>query len=148
MSEEELKALYDEGFIETTVETKLNWFIHDMVSYEIDLSTIERIIKVVALMYCIPSEKINQMLLYAKSKCEERIEYGISNQISGTAALNEESENHSFLLEKEMKVRFVVLNVFRVQMSQMNMLSISSKRRKSKFIYKICIVCKELGKTH
>lgn len=68
LNQEEIESLFMDDFIETTVETKLNWFIHDMVSYEIDLSTIERIIKVVALMYCINPEKISQMLLYAKSK--------------------------------------------------------------------------------
>jgi len=46
-----LDDLLNEDDIKRTVETKLNWFIHDMVSYEIDLETIENIVKVIALMY-------------------------------------------------------------------------------------------------
>ena len=103
MSEEDLKSLFKDNFIEITVETKLNWFVQDMVSYEIDLSTIENIIKVIALMYCVSDDKVSQILLLAKAKCEERIEYGRSNQLSSMAALNEESETQSLLIEKDIK---------------------------------------------
>jgi hypothetical protein len=101
MDQEDQFAMFEDGFIETTIETKLNWFIQDMVSYEIDLSTIEKVIKVIGLMYCISVSKIQQILLLAKSKCEELIEYGQANQLSQEAALNEESKTQSYHLEKQ-----------------------------------------------
>ena len=36
-----IEGLLDTKDLSEIVETKLNWFIHDMVSYEIDLQTIE-----------------------------------------------------------------------------------------------------------
>ena len=72
-----------------------------MVSYEIDLSAIECIIKVIALMYWVSDDIVSQILLLAKSKWEERIQYGQSNQIGTGSALNEISETESLLIEKE-----------------------------------------------
>lgn len=95
--------MFEDNFLETTVETKLTWFIHDMVSYEIDLSIIENIIKVISLMYCVSDDKISQILLLAKSKCEERNEYGQSNQLGASSALNELSETESMLIEQDIK---------------------------------------------
>ena len=100
-SNEALNSIFEDEYIETIVETKLTWFVNDMVSYEIDLSAIESIIKVIALMYWVDDDKVSQILLLAKSKCEERIQYGQSNQLGIGAALNEVSETESLLIEKE-----------------------------------------------
>jgi hypothetical protein len=88
----EAEINFDYPSISKVVETKLNWFICDMISYEIELSSIERIVKCVSFMYSLRSKIISQILLLAKSKCEERMQYGESNQIGGGAAISEASE--------------------------------------------------------
>lgn len=103
VSADDLDDLLNEDDVMKTVETKLNWFVHDMISYEINLSSIENIIKSIALMYCLPEVSTTQILLFAKSKWEERLEYGFSDQVNEGAALNEVSINESILIEKEIE---------------------------------------------
>lgn len=103
MCGDQLEALFEEGFIEATVENKITWFIHDMVSYEITLGAIERVSRVISDMYGVSLPTLRQIMLLAKAKCEERSEYGFSNQINSSAALNEESETHSILIERDLK---------------------------------------------
>lgn len=61
---EDIQDILNPDDVMSIVETKLNWFIHNMVSFHIGFNNIQSIVRTIAMMYCLPESRYKVNLLF------------------------------------------------------------------------------------